>query len=287
MIKKYHLGTTQWGLKEWKGHFYPADAAPENFLRHYATVFNSVEGNTTFYREPNSETVKKWGDAVPDGFKFCFKFPQTITHFKRLLNVEDVTLGFLEKFEPIRSKVGPFHIQLSSRFSFDEFNKLESLVDFLPPHFSYAVEVRHPDYYDKGQNERRLEELLRSYYMDRVIFDTRRLHSLKMEDESVLEAKKKKPKLPARFNTTGSKPFVRYVGANEVIHNETHLKEWAIIVADWIREGKHPYIFIHAPDTFHAPELARYFHGELQKLIDLNPMPEWPFNRRDKQLGLF
>jgi len=287
MIKKYHLGTTQWGLKEWRGYFYPSGATPENFLKHYATVFNSVEGNTTFYREPDTETVKKWGNAVPDGFKFCFKFPQTITHFKRLLDVKDITLGFLEKFEPIRNKVGPFHIQLSSRFSFNEFNKLEKLLDILPTHFSYAVEVRHPDYYDKGQNERRFEELLRSFYMNRVIFDTRRLHSLKTDDESVLKAKKQKPKLPARFTTTGSKPFVRYVGANEVLHNETHLKEWAIIVADWIREGKHPYVFIHAPDTYYAPELAKYFHRELRKLIELNPMPEWPFNRRDKQLGLF
>jgi len=287
MIKKYHIGTTQWGVKDWVGHFYTEHAKPGHFLHQYASVFNSVEGNTTFYRMPSSETVKRWGAEVPEGFKFCFKFPQSITHYKSLLNVNDDVNRFLELFDPIRKHLGPFHIQLSSRFPPNDFSKLEQLVDELPAHLAYAVEVRHPDFFDKGINERRLNELLTSYNIDKVLFDTRRLHSLISVDPSVAEAKRKKPKLPVRFDTTGNRPFLRYVGANDILNNETHLKEWAIIVADWIKEGKHPYIFIHAPDTFYAPGLIRYFHSELRKLIDLQELPVWPFNRKDRQLGLF
>ena len=286
-IKKYHIGLTQWGYKEWKGIFFRDDTKPDAFLRQYSSVFNSVEGNTTFYRIPTTETIVRWGEEVPETFKFCFKFPQSITHYKRLNDVRDDTLSFLELFNPIRTKLGPFHIQLSSAFSFTEIDKLEELFQYLPGHFTYALEVRHPDFFDKGNMEREFENLLKSYSVDRVVFDTRRLHSLKNEDPSVKSAKERKPQVPVRFHSTGSFPFIRFIGANDILNNEAYLKEWSIILADWIKDGKHPYIFIHAPDTINAPVLARFFHRELSKLIELSGMPEFPANREDKQLGLF
>lgn len=286
-IKKYHIGLTQWGFKDWTGTFFSDDARAADFLRQYASVFNSVEGNTTFYRVPDADTVKKWGEQVPDSFNFCFKFPQSITHYKRLKNVEEDVLSFLELFSPIRTRLGPFHIQLSSQFSYNEMDKLEALVDLLPPHLHYALEVRHPDFFDKGKKENHLEQLLKSSGIDRVVFDTRRLHALKSSEPSIREAQQKKPNLPIRFSSTAGRPFIRYVGANDLLNNETYLKEWAIITADWIKEGKHPYIFIHAPDTQYAPKLARFFHSELSKLIGLQPMPAWPVERQNEQLGLF
>lgn len=286
-LKKYHIGLTQWGLKEWKGAFYTDDASPDQFLRQYASVFNSVEGNTTFYRAPTRKTILNWGDQVPDGFKFCFKFPQGITHYKRLMNVEDDVINFLNLFEPIRSKLGPFHIQLSSQFSYNEFSKLEELCELLPPHYHYAVEVRHEDFFDRGKQEKRFFELLKAYSIDRVTFDTRKLHSIKNGDETIRKAQKKKPNNPVRFDASAARPFVRYVGANDILNNETYLKEWAIITADWIKEGLHPYIFIHSPDTFHAPILARHFHKLLSGFINLNEMPASPEERQNEQLGLF
>ncbi len=286
-IKKYHIGLTQWGLKEWKGVFYTDDASQDQFLRQYATVFNSVEGNTTFYRAPSQKTVLRWGDQVPDGFKFCFKFPQGITHYKRLKDVNDEVLEFLELFEPIRTKLGPFHIQLSSQFSYNEFNKLEELCELLPPHYHYAVEVRHNDFFDRGKQERRYFELLKAHSMDRVTFDTRKLHSINDGDESIKRAQKKKPKMPVRFDASAARPFVRYVGSNDILNNETYLKEWAIITADWIKDGLHPYIFIHSPDVLHSPVIARHFHKLLSKFVELEPIPASPKKRQNEQLGLF
>lgn len=286
-IVKYHIGTTQWSLREWRGIFFTKHAKPEQFLAQYASVFNAVEGNTTFYGVPDEETTRRWGEAVPDGFRFCFKFPRTITHERRLEETSGDAIRFLERFDPIREHAGPFHLQLDEHFSYEEFGKLETFLSALPNDYAYAVEVRHPDYFDKGKRERRLEHLLRSLHIDRVVFDSRRLRSLSDRDPSVAEAKRKKPDLPVRFEATGSRPFIRYVGANDILNNEAYLKEWAIVTADWIRDGLHPYIFIHSPDRVHAPVLARYFHRELSRLIGLNPMPEWPSDREDAQLGLF
>ncbi|MEX1010848.1 MAG: DUF72 domain-containing protein [Balneolaceae bacterium] len=286
-IVKYHIGTTRWSLKEWVGRFYTEDATPDSFLSQYASVFNAVEGNTTFYRTPDPKTVERWGEAVPDGFKFCFKFPRGITHEKQLAGAGDEILSFIDRFEPIRDHLGPFHIQLDDRFSYRQFSVLEEMLGSLPAEYAYALEVRHPDYFDKGKKENHLVHLLRNLNIDRVVFDTRRLHSLKGSEPSIVEAQKKKPKLPVRFDPTGSRPFLRYVGANDVPNNEAWLKEWAIIVADWILDGRHPYVFIHAPDSVSAPEIARYFHRELARLVDVKPMPEWPVDRRGAQLGLF
>ena len=286
-IKKYHIGLTQWGFKGWTDTFFSDDARPADFLRQYASVFNSVEGNTTFYRAPTLETVQKWGSQVSDDFKFCFKFPQGITHYKRLKDVDEEVLSFLELFSGIRNKIGPFHIQLSSQFSYNEIDKLERLVSILPAHLHYALEVRHPDFFDKGKKERHLNHLLQSAGIDRVVFDTRKLHSLQSNDPSIKAAQKKKPQTPIRFESTGSKPFVRFVGANSIAENKSYLKEWAIITANWIRKKKHPYIFIHAPDPLHAPALARYFHSELSRLTDIQPMPRWPSEQQNEQLGLF
>ncbi len=286
-ITKYHIGCTGWSLKEWVGAFFTDDAKQDDYLPQYASVFNTVEGNTTFYNVPDDKTVRRWAGKTPDGFKFCFKFHRTITHDHLLHNVEERILEFLETFDPITERLGPFHIQLPPRFTPEEFGRLEELLAFLPHAYSYAVEVRHPGFFDHGKVENRLNRLLKSYNVDRVIFDSRKLHSMNSQEPSVIEAQKKKPKVPVRFETTGSRPFVRFVGANDALNNEPYLKEWAIIVADWIREGLHPYIFTHSPDRKGQPSIARRFHQILSELIEMQPMPAWPVERQDEQLNLF
>ncbi len=286
-IRKYHIGCTGWSLKDWVGNFFTDDAKQSDFLTQYASVFNAVEGNTTFYHIPNEQTIKKWGKATPDGFKFCFKFHRSITHQRLLNEVDEEILRFLDVFEPIADRLGPFHIQLPPQFSPKEFSRIEHLAELLPSVYSYALEVRHPDFFDNGNKENRLNRLLQSYNINRVIFDTRKLHSMKVDDPTIRQAQQKKPKVPVRFKTTGSRPFVRFVGANDVINNEPYLKEWAIIIADWIKEGLHPYIFTHSPDKVSQPTIARRFHQLLSDLIEINSMPAWPIDRQSEQLDLF
>ena len=286
-IRKYHLGCTGWSLKDWVGNFFTDEAKPDDFLRQYSSVFNAVEGNTTFYSVPSRETLVKWKKATPDGFKFCFKFHRSITHEKRLDDVEDEVLTFIETFDPIEDRLGPFHIQLPPNFSIDEFQRLEKLISIFPSTYHYAVEVRHSDFFNHGREEHRLNRLLKSYSIDRVIFDTRKLHAMKSEESSVLEAKKKKPNVPVRFDNTAARPFVRFVGSNDPVGNEPYLKEWAIVVADWIREGLHPYVFIHTPDKVSQPKNVRRFHQLLSDLVEIDPMPIWPIDRQNKQMNLF
>ena len=285
-LHRYNLGLTGWSTPQWVDSFYKKGSKAETFLSQYSSVFKTVEGNTTFYNTPSVATISKWNEQTASNFKFCFKFPRHITHVKRLIQIDrDVGL-FLSRFESIRSKLGPFMIQLPESFSPNEMSKLESLFSYLPKTFNYGVEVRHQAFFNHGKEERVLESLLHSYGIERIVFDTRKLHSIQSDDVTIKDAQRKKPKIPVRFNLNGVRPMVRYVGSNDIMNNRPYLKEWAIIVANWIRSGKYPYMFIHTPDVVSQPVIAAYFHKLLGEFIELAPLPEWPANR-DQQLGLF
>lgn len=255
-------------------------------MTQYSSVFNTVEGNTTFYNTPSAETLAKWNEQTPDNFKFCFKLPRQITHINRLANIGNEVERFLSLFENMRTKLGPFMIQLPESFGPKDLYKLEKLFEILPKIYAYGIEVRHPDFYNRGKEEHNFVSLIESYGIERIIFDTRKLHAMQSREASIVEAQRKKPKNPVRFNMEGNRPMVRYVGSNDILNNEAYLKEWAIVVADWIREGKHPYVFIHTPDIISQPIVATHFHKLLSELIEVPPLPAWPANRI-QQLGLF
>lgn len=284
----YGLGCPMWANSAWNGNFFPAKSKPAAFLEHYASVLNSVEGNTTFYALPKLETVKQWRRAVPDHFRFCFKFPRKISHDLQLLECEDELDRFFQRLIPVHDVLGPFFLQLPPRF-----NHLERLVHFLqnlPSVFQYAVEVRNPYFY--GPGERPFLHALEQLGMDRVVFDTRYLQSHQSQDPDILEAKRKKPKMPVREDAPGPSPFLRFCGNPENAANLGPLKRWAEITAEWIRAGKTPYIFMHqAPDDNDAPALCRSFHELLRlQLPDLPELPEDPYLHQgpeSQQLSLF
>src|SRR5215475_1079403 len=78
------LGTSGFSYKEWRPIFYPADVSDKAFLQYYASRFNSVEIDYTFYRMPTAKTIEAWRNATPPDFKFTLKASQQITHRQRL-----------------------------------------------------------------------------------------------------------------------------------------------------------------------------------------------------------
>jgi uncharacterized protein YecE (DUF72 family) len=76
------LGTSAFTAAGWEGSFYPAGMKPAEYLSYYATKFDTVEVDSTFYRTPAISTVKGWYAKTPPGFLFAAKVPQLITHKK-------------------------------------------------------------------------------------------------------------------------------------------------------------------------------------------------------------
>jgi len=290
---QYYLGCPQWSNKSWVGALFTTDARPTDFLRQYAAVFNTVEGNTTFYALPKPATVVKWREETPPTFKFCFKFPKSISHQLRLQNAEKETNGFLKLLAPLGEKLGPFFLQLPPSFDFNALPDLEKFLQSLPADFTYAVEARHLDFFNAMVAEQKFNDLLQSLNIGRVVFDTRGLHAAEVteDDFDTLDAKRRKPKVPVRFIATSQYPFVRFVGHPIIEHNEFNLWQWASAVVKWLAEGKKPFIFMHAPDDFYAPRLARYFHSLVYKLSpEVGQFPLWPGEKEqtlETQLQLF
>lgn len=292
-IQRYYLGCPVWASKKWVGELFDSKAKAPDFLSQYASVFTTVEGNTTFHALPKPATVQKWKADTPETFRFCLKFPRTITHEKRLLNAEAETEYFLQLFEPLGPRLGPFFLQLRPTFGPAEMDSLEDFLRALPRDFSYAVEVRNPEYFTNPTEERAFVELLTEYNVNRTIFDARGLYSTALLDVLVKESQRKKPNLPVRFTTTGNEPLIRISGDPQLDApiNTDILTQWADVVAEWIREGKTPYIFTHnAPDDFYAPRVARRFHAMLSERVQVGTMPAWPVekeHRADEQMSLF
>lgn len=274
MISHYHLGCPIWAKKEWVGELFSADAKQKEFLKQYSSVFNTVEGNTTFYGLPASETVQKWADETPDTFRFCFKFPRTVTHFKRLQDAEEETRLFLDALEPLQARVGPIFLQFPPSFGPSDLPALDAYLTTLPSGFAYSVEVRHTAF--NGVAAQPLHAILSKHSINRVLFDARGLHAAVGDDPVTREAQQKKPAGRSPLLTIGQNPFVRFIGHPTVLDNQHLLAEWAELVAHWIGEGRDPYFFVHAPDDFYAPRIARIFHAELSRHLDVGTMPEWP-----------
>ncbi|MHC5051064.1 MAG: DUF72 domain-containing protein, partial [Planctomycetota bacterium] len=73
-------GTSSWSEKSWVGSFYPTGMRPADFLTHYATRFQAVEADTTYYGIPRASMVEGWVRKTPPGFRLAAKFPRSIVH---------------------------------------------------------------------------------------------------------------------------------------------------------------------------------------------------------------
>ena len=160
---QYFLGCPIWANKEWVGELFSQSAKPKDFLQQYSQVFNTVEGNTTFYGLPKAETVIKWKDDTPPDFKFSFKFPQIISHTRMLVNCGAETRDFFERLAPLGERLGVFFLQLPPSFNKSALDVLEKYLSGLPDEFQYAVEVRHLDFFDEGDTEKRYNDMLNKH----------------------------------------------------------------------------------------------------------------------------
>jgi uncharacterized protein YecE (DUF72 family) len=114
-------GTSGWAYPTWKPEFYPDKLAAKKFLPYYASQLNSVEVNYTFRALPSVKTLEGWLASTPDGFRFSFKAPQRITHFKRLKECDQDIAQFAGCLEVVRQaeKLGLMLIQLPPNFKAD------------------------------------------------------------------------------------------------------------------------------------------------------------------------
>ncbi len=186
MIENYHLGLPTWAHKLWTGGFYAPRTPQNKLLAEYASVFNTVEGNTTFYASPKPSTIERWKEQAGDHFRFCFKFPQVITHQRKLRNVRREVIEFLQLLEPMEHLLGPFLIGLPATFDPPSMDALADFLNLLPSDRAYAVEFRHPAFFNDAEKD--TNRFLEDRHVDRVLFHTDTLLSVETDDPGLIES---------------------------------------------------------------------------------------------------
>ncbi len=156
------IGCGSWSDAEYRGVLYPRGLPPGERLRVYATIFNHVEVNSTYYGAPKPEAVAQWIAATPPGFLFDIKLHRVFSQSpaKAAIGAKNDLLAYtLERLQPVRraGKLGAFLLLLTGRFSPGRhaLSELTGLVERLKPH-RLAVELRDPAWMKGREREKTL-----------------------------------------------------------------------------------------------------------------------------------
>jgi uncharacterized protein YecE (DUF72 family) len=148
-MAELRIGTSAFTAAGWPGTFYPDSLPKHDYLSYYATKFNTVEVDSTFYDTPSIPTVKGWNAKTPLGFVFSAKVPQIVTHAKVLIDCDVEFKQFIEVMDNLGDKLGPLLLQFgffnSSVFRGvnDFLARLRPFLKKLPKDHKFVVEIRN------------------------------------------------------------------------------------------------------------------------------------------------
>jgi len=159
-----HIGCAGWALRKEYAETFPP---PGTHLGRYATRFNAVEINSSFYRPHRRSTYARWAEAVPAGFSFSVKMPKAVTHTFRLRESEVPLGAFLDEVSGLGDRLGPLLLQLPPSLALSV-PEAETFFALLRSRFSGSVvcEPRHKSWFTTGS-----DNLLRTFDIARVATD--------------------------------------------------------------------------------------------------------------------
>jgi uncharacterized protein YecE (DUF72 family) len=157
-VKPARIGCSGWNYPHWREVVYPKGLPARRWLEHYATLFDTVEVNTTFYRLAKPEAVARWVAGTPADFVFAAKASRYMTHMKRLTDLEPALERYYAAIEPLAAspKLGPVLWQFPPNFKRNE-DRLADALALLPPG-RHAFEFRDRSWFTGD-----VVELLRAY----------------------------------------------------------------------------------------------------------------------------
>jgi len=214
-----HVGLSGYSYKSWQGpgRFYPSSLKQTEFLRYYATRYDTVEMDGVWYRLPSEKSIAEWIALTPDHFTFAPKVHRQITHRSRLKpDCYEFVRVLLNRLAPLeeRGRLGPLLIQLPPNLSRDD-ERLARFLEQLPQGLRWAIEFRHESWFEPA-----VETILRQFNVSLVAADT---------DER-----------PAECRETADFWYIRLRRSE---YGEQDLQLWGKRLADAIARGKNCYVY--------------------------------------------
>ncbi len=246
---KFYIGCAKWGRKDWVGKLYPKGTKEKDFLENYARLFNCIEFNATFYKSPSPDQVLKWKAKVPKDFIFCPKFPQTITHLKRLKNTENEVTAFLEAIHEFKKNLGPIFLMPNPQVSPKQLDSIELFIEDFPKDVDLFLELRHPDWYaDKEGYNMEVFNFLKKKKRGTIITDAAGRRDC------------------VHMHLSTPECFIRFVGNSLHTSDYSRIDDWVKRIKKWMNAGLETcYFFMHQHEELHSPELIKYLIEQLNK----------------------
>jgi len=263
---RVRVGLPIWNKKEWVGEIYPLGTRPEAHLATYATIYDTVEVNSTFYAPPAPSVIAAWARAVPPDFRFCPKVWRTISHEP---GAKDADIDrWLECVLAFGDRLGPSFLQLPPQSGLELKRGLVRLLDRLTPHVRLVLELRHPAW--MGETRKRLFPYLAERGVGLVITDTIGRRDL------------------VHMGVSADFALIRFKGHGLGARDEARMDAWGDRLARWSKAGLREAYFIAHERTDHerlgAPLLRRMGARLRSQGVSLGRSLEPP--PPDPQLGL-
>ena len=230
---RFRVGCSGWQYLHWKGSFYPTDLAVGLFLERYASVFETVEVNNSFYRLPEASTFEAWKERVPADFLFAVKASRYLTHMKKLKDPEEPLARFFERARSLGRKLGPVLYQLPPRWP-KNIQRLEEFLAALPKRRRHVFEFREASWY--------AEDAYRALERAGVVLC---LHDMRGSETPERGAG---PFVYVRFHGSGKKYGGRYP--------DPAVAKWAKRLAGEVRRGRDVHAYFNNDWGGHAPRDA-------------------------------
>jgi uncharacterized protein YecE (DUF72 family) len=217
----YFSGTSNLVLPLKNKTYFPPEFQSGTRLTYYASIFNSIEINASFYQVPLARTLFKWSNEVPEDFRFTFKLFKEVTHSqKQQFDLRPIS-AFLAAIEAMPNR-GCLLVQLPPKFGPDLVQLTMLLSELKGHHWPVAIEFRHPGWYKE-----QVFHLLSEFNSAMVLHDMR-----KSMTRMVITAESH---VYLRFHG----PEAGYRGS----YPDEYLSEYAGYIRDWIDEGKTVYCY--------------------------------------------
>lgn len=154
---RVRIGIGSWADAEYTGLLYPKGLPAKERLTTYATWFDHVEVNASYYATPRREVVAEWAKQTPAGFTFDIKVHRAFSQSpEKTAREGDLVSRLLDSVQPLveAKKLGAFLLVLPPSFGpgRHRLEELDALVEKLPV-CPLAVELRHSDWIAGAQRD--------------------------------------------------------------------------------------------------------------------------------------
>lgn len=247
-----YVGCPRWGTKEWLGHFYPEHLKEKDFLYYYAKIFNCIELNTTYYRIPLAAQVQHWKSQVSHDFKFCPKFPQSITHVSKLQYCDEEVADFVRSLSYFEDTLGPVFLMPHPQMGPAFLPVIKRFIERLPSELNVFLELRQPDWFNNGLNSQ-LYDFLTDYKIGLVITDAAGRRDC------------------VHMHLSKKETFIRFVGNDLHTTDYSRIQDWTKRIRLWVQQGlESVYFFMHQHKEINAPLLNRYVVEQLNSIPNIH-----------------